>query len=39
MAEEFVAQLEAEMGETYESAIGTEAGKYYDKLKKKLSEM
>ena len=36
VAEEFVAQLEAEMGETYESAIGTEAGKYYDKLKKKI---
>ena len=28
VAEEFVAQLEAEMGETYESAIGTETGKY-----------
>lgn len=36
VAEEFVAQLEAEMGETYESAIGTEAGKYFDKLKKKI---
>jgi choline kinase len=27
VAEEFVAQLEAEMGETYESAVGAEAGK------------
>lgn len=36
VAEDFVAQLEAEMGEAYESSMGSEAGKLYDKLKKKI---
>lgn len=36
VSEEFVAQLEAEMGEAYESSMGAEAGKLYDKLKKKI---
>ena len=36
VAEDFVTQLEAEMGEAYESSMGSEAGKLYDKLKKKI---
>ena len=36
VAEDFVAALQAELGETYESSMGVEAGKLYEKLKKKI---
>ena len=36
VAEDFVAALQAELGEAYESSMGVEAGKLYEKLKKKI---
>ncbi|HRG66613.1 MAG TPA: polyribonucleotide nucleotidyltransferase, partial [Saprospiraceae bacterium] len=36
VAEDFVAALQAELGEAYESTMGVEAGKLYEKLKKKI---
>lgn len=36
VAEDFVAALEAELGDAYESSMGSEATKLYDKLKKKI---
>ncbi|MBP6397225.1 MAG: polyribonucleotide nucleotidyltransferase [Saprospiraceae bacterium] len=36
VAEDFVAALQTELGEAYESSLGTEAGKLYEKLKKKI---